>query len=405
MSLLKDALKEIAAAGSTGATAVAGHAGSLFSPKPAKKKKTPMIRRIKFTKEGANHLVSFKKLTKEGTLYDGGILNLTKEKAKGESRLQYLMGIISEDITGATDFDAADVVSKLEAAEKKAKLDRDTVTFGLKDEDDGIVQVYVPKDQAEEFEYALSHMLANSDYNSDKENTSMEIAEVLFKLKDRFDIVDVDWGEIPEDEEQEQTVGDAGGAEAAGEQGAQGGEENPIDQAAGEQGAQSAEGDEGSETNAGFGGDEEAAKSALDSVIDMMKMDAKAKAAEAEARAAEARAREAEWAAIAASHKIKQEEEILDMETHEKNVKDQEKEAKRLAKLAKYQHDKAAKYSGKLHGSPVSGSSEEEESGGNHIPFDPAEQHKGASQGDTGRVSLEQLRDLIFYHLRGNSEH
>jgi hypothetical protein len=404
MSLLKDVLKEIAATGSTGANAVAGFHGSLFGAKPEKRKKTPVIRRIKFTNENVNRFVGYSKtLSKSGNLYDGGILDLTREKEKGESRLQYLMGIISEDITGATDFDASDVVSKLEAAEKKAKLDRDTITFGLKNDDGDIVQVYVPKDQAEEFEYALSHMLANSDYNSDDENSSMEIAEVLFKLKDRFDIVDVDWGEIPEDEEQEQQT--VAGSDESGE-GATGGEgENPIDQAAAsdKEGGEGMEGDtEGGdmETNAGFSGDEEKAKSALDSVIDAMKADAKARAAEADARAAEARAKEAEWTAIATSNQVKREERILDMETHDKKEKEQKKEAKQLAQLARYQHDKASKFSGILHGA-----AEEEEQGGSHIPYDSRLKYKGSASGDNERVSLDQLRDLIFYHLRGNSEH
>lgn len=400
MSLLKDVLKEIAATGSTGANAIGGFHGSLFGAKPVKRKKGPVVRRIKFTNENTNRFIGYTKtLSKTGNLYDGGILDLTKEKEKGQSRLQYLMGIISEDITGSTDFDAADVISKLEAAEKKEKLDRDTVSFGLKDDDGDIVQVYVPKDQSEEFEYALSHMLANSDFNSDKENSSMEIAEVLFKLKDRFNIIDVDWGEIPEDEEQEQQT--LAGGEEGGEEGAEG--ENPIDQAAAENNdEEGAEGMEagGEETNAGFGGDEEQAKSALDSVIDMMKADAKARKAEADARAAEARAKEAEWTAIATSNKVKQEEKILDIESHEKQEKQQEKEAKRLAQLARYQHNKASEYSSVLHGS-----AEEEEQGGSHIPFDSALKYKGSKEGDSGRVSLDQLRDLIFYHLRGNSEH
>lgn len=428
MSLLSDIISEIAATGSTGATAVAATPAQVFTGRNAtSKKKTKMIKRIP-AYESANRLVGYSKLlSREGTINKGGILNLNKPRSEGQSVLQYTMSVMSEDITGATDFDVADVLSKLEAAEKKAKVDKDTVTFGLENEDGGIVRVYVRKDQGEEFEQALSQMLAGSDSDKDNENTSLEIAEVLFKLKDRYDIVDVDWGDIPEDEEQEQQVDDPNGAggqsptpaDGTGgqQQPGQEGGENPIDQANAE-GGESPEGGEDMGMGGEEGGDEDSAKSALDQVIDLMKADAKAKMAEAEARAAEARAKEAEWTAKASAAKVKQEEEVLDMETHEKEIQKQEKEAKRLAKLAKYRHDKASKYSGELHGSPDAeqsnpdqtmnddqlsqvNSEENEESGGTHVPYDPALKYKGQAAGDKNRVSLEQLRDMVFYHLKG----
>ncbi len=436
MSLLNDIISEMGAggggaAGATSAGAVAGNRGMLFKQganktnqgKTSNRRTTSVIKRRINSFESASRFVKYAKiLTKEGSLNKGGILNLTKVREQGQSQLQYSMSLMSEDITGATDFDVADVLSKLESAEKKSKVDKDTTTFGLENEDGGIVRVYVRKDQAEEFEHALSQMLAGSDNNHDNENTSLEIAEVLFKLKDRYDIVDVDWGDIPEDEEQEQTVGGGadqgevpGGANPGGQPGAEGGAgggANPIDQEAGAEGGEEPGAEGGEEM--GMGGEEggeDQAKSALDAVIDMMKADAKAKQAEAEARAAEARAKEAEWTAKASASKVKQEEEVLDMETHEKEIQKQEKEAKRLAKLAKYRHDKASKYSGELHGSPdqtmsddqLANQTEEEESGGAHIPYDDKLNYKGKAEGDTGRVSLEQLRDMIFYHLKGDT--
>lgn len=400
MSLLNDVIKTIkvsenAVSATTSATAIANIPTPMFG-----KKKTKTIRRSVPAYESSNRFVDYSRtLTKSGSLNKGGILNLSKVRSEGQSQLQYAMSLISEDITGATDFDVADVLSKLEAAEKKAKVEKDTVTFGLENEDGGIVRVYVRKDQADEFEQALSQQLAGTDNNKDNENTSMEIAEVLFKLKDRYDIVDVDWGDIPEDEEQEQTVGDQTqpGApntppEDSEEQptGTESqGDGNPIDQAA----------SKGGEELDNMDGEDQA-KSALDSVIDLMKADAKAKQAEADARTAEARAKEAEWTAKASSIKVKQQEKILDMETHEKDIQKQEKEAKQLAKMAKYEHNKASKYSGQLHGAPDFDTTEEEESGGTHVPFDPKLKYKG-SPNNTERVSLEQLRDLIFYHLKG----
>lgn len=417
-----------AAAGATSASCVAGARGSLFGgggANTSKRRKRATSMNVVGEKP-AKPVQMIRRLTKEGSLYGGGIINIARIKRQHFRALERAMSYIAEDITGSTDFDAADVVSKLDAAEKKAKLEKDTVTFGLENENGGLVRVYVRAEQADEFEQALSQMLASSDNNNDNENSSMEIAEVLFKLKDKFDIVDVNWGDIPEDEEQqEQQVvgGEAGGAPqggaAGGLPGAPGGaapggapgEENPIDQAAGEEGGEGLEGEgEEGEGDMTAGSDDEA-KSALDSVIDMMKADAKAKQAEAEARAAEARAKEAEWTAKAAAAKVKQEEEVMDMETHEKEQKDMDKEVKRLAKLAKYRHDKANKYRDELGGSDDSAdvdvdvdvNSEEEEEGGNRFPYDPAHVYGLAnSRPKEKKVSLKQLRDMIYAHLRGD---
>ncbi len=431
MSLLKDLINENGgggggggggaggAAGATGAGAIAGGMFAGGGANTSKRRKRSNAANVVGEKP-AKPVQMIRRLTKEGSLYGGGIINITRVKKQNFRALQRAMSYIAEDITGSTDFDAADVVSKLDAAEKKAKLEKDTVTFGLENENGGLVRVYVRAEQADEFEHALSQMLASSDNNNDNENSSMEIAEVLFKLKDKFDIVDVNWGDIPEDEEQQeqQVTGGAGGAPAPGGAGgapmpgAEGGGENPIDAAAGDEGAEGegegeGEGEEG-EGDMTAGGEEREAKSALDSVIVMMKADAKAKQAEAEARAAEARAKEAEWTAKAAAAKVKQEEEVLDMETHEKQQKDMDKEVKRLAKLAKYRHDKANKYRDELGGVDDSdemeeGDQEEEEEGGNRFPYDPADVYGPTNtRPKQKKVSLKQLRDMIYAHLRGD---
>lgn len=385
MSLLKKLLRENAASGAIGANSIAAVPSPLF-----KRKKKTMIRRI----------------TDEGSLVDGGIIT-TSKVGKKTFTFKDALRTLSEDITGGTDVDTADVVSKLDAAQKKSKIEKDTRTFGLEDDKGNVVRVYVRSDQAEEFETALEQLLAGSDENDDKQNTSMEIAEVLFKLKDKFDIVDVNWGDVPQDEEEEQEV--EGGEGQEGQEGQDGdesknGKEGELPDGM-EQDAAGAEA-------GGSAGDESGAQSALDKVIDMMKADADAKKAEAKAREAEARAKEAEYAARAASSKVKQEEEVLDMETHEKEQKDIEKEAKQLARLAKYRHQKAGKASRMLHqhgGSQPEGEEEEEqyvhgtgtpdENGGNRIPNDP----DGHYSGSKSKVSIEDLRDMIYTNLKGNN--
>lgn len=293
-----------------------------------------------------------------GSLFGGGLVDLEQTKKKKRKMMRRLSSIyVNEAINNEENFNAADVIAKLDAAEKKANTE-DTVPFGLEDEEGNIIKVYVKAEQAEEFEDALASLLAGNDENDDDENTPSEIAEILFNLKDKFDIIDVDWGVIEGDEQEEMEDPNALGSEE--DPNAMGDEELGLE-------------DEGALA------DEEAAKSALQQVIDMMKADADAKKAEAEARTAEARAKEAETAARVAAVKVKQEEEILDMETHEKRQKEEAKEAQQLAKLAKYKHDQA-------NAAETTLASEQEEE--NRIP--PI----------TDEISKEELSKMILKHLK-----
>jgi len=338
MSLLKELVQEMAVAAATGAHAVAGSPGTLFGggivdPKRSKKKQRKMMRRA---------------------------MNVNEAIAPK-----------SEE----TNFDAGSVISKIDAAEKKARANDDTTAFGLEDEDGQIVKVYVKNDQAEDFEQALAVALSGEDEDDDDENTSTEIAEVIFKLKDRFEIVDVEWNTFEGDEDEEQEV--EGDLEAGGEEGADPmGDELATGDEAGAEGDLDGEGemDDGSE---------EAATSALQSVIDVMKADADAKKAESEAKEAEAKAKEAEYAAKSASSKVQQEEQVLDMETYNKEQSDKKKEADQLAKLAKFKHDTATTAETQLSTEAIE---DEEENDG--------EERTG--------ITIDELSSLIMSNLRAN---
>lgn len=251
-----------------------------------------------------------------------------KKMRKQETEVSLLRRMMGE--ADESKFDASAVISTLKSAEKSATADEDTTAFGLEDEHGNIVKVYVKADQAEDFEQALETALARNDEDDNEENTDKEIAEVLFELKDKFDIIDVEWGAIPEDEEENQEV------DAAGEEGTEG-DDLGLDAEGGEEGAEGeGEDDMVADTDTAS---EEDVKSTLQQVIDMMKADAEAKTAQANAEKAEAEAEAAKYAAQAAAAKVKAEEEILDMESHNKKKAEEEKEAKRLAKLAKYKHE------------------------------------------------------------------
>lgn len=221
---------------------------------------------------------------------------------------------------GLDTFDSTAVVSKLKSLENKDRTDRhNSQAFVLEDDDGRAVKVWVRAEQAASFEAALNAFLA--DHERDERGMGApEIAEILFKLKDQYDIIDVQWPEVAEDEEQEVGLVD----DTEGGEGLEG--DMPEDEMA-------------MADDAGMGGGEEDAKSLLVQVIDMMKADAEARRAEAHARAAEAKAKEADLAREQIQSKVKQEERILDMESQEKAQKEAEKEAKKLAKLAKWQHD------------------------------------------------------------------
>jgi hypothetical protein len=301
MSLLQDLLKETSV---TTADNIAGDRGMLFSggavdASKQNKQKFKMLRRIGYI--NVDEIVKIKQSNKWKNILEGD----------------------------NTTFDQTDVISKLDAAEKRAKADKDTVVFGMEDENGKIVKVYVRAEQSDDFEAALGTMLAGNDEGEDGENSAVEIAEVLFNLRDKFEIVDVEWGMIEGDEEQEQELA---GDDAGGElEDPEGGEDMDAD---GE------DMDDGGELDdEGTDDTEEDAKTALQSVIDVMKADAEAKQAEAKARQAEADSETAKYAANAADSKIRQEEQILDMEAHEKSKSDASKESKTLAKLAKYKHE------------------------------------------------------------------
>lgn len=224
----------------------------------------------------------------------------------------------------SSDVDTEAVIAKLKGLQHSETTDRrDCVTFGLEDDNEQIVRVMVRRDQAVEFEKALEQFLASADVDGEP----IDVAEILFQLKDRFDFVDVVWPEIEEDEE------DFVGAD-------------PADVDPNLDGATSQQSD--AEDQASVDAD---ASSMLQQVLQMMTADAEARMAEARAREAEAKVAAAAATAQQAVLRVKQEEQLLDMETQQKAAKDQDREAQRLAKLAKWQSELE---SGEIDNSPVS---------------------------------------------------
>lgn len=260
---------------------------------------------------------------------------VTRTKPAKKRKVKRIKVTESEHIQDNGNFDASHVISKLKSLETRDQtLAKDTVSFGLEDDNNQIVRVAVKAEQAESFEDALQSMLVNQD-----EQEPLDLAEILFNLKDQFDIVDVTWPDIEEDEEQDMELNQPGTEGGMGEPGMEG--DMGADPAMGEPGMEGElpgmEGDlPGMEGDMGGNEDE---KSLLTQIIDMMKADAEARKAEAIAKSAEAKAREAAAAHAQILTKVKQEEQFLDMEAHNKQKKEADREAKRLAQLARYKHE------------------------------------------------------------------
>lgn len=316
----KTAIKEDAAGGAVGGGAIAMCAMPLFST--LVKRSAPEIRTIKW-----NTSKRKKSSKKKKTL---GIKEAFYQMSEDTSAMNIDMSANAGDTDSSSSFDPSAVISKLKGLENKDRQDRrNTVSFGLEDENGGVVRVSVSTDQAQEFEKALQSFMSDSERDTD---AVPEIAEVLFKLKDKFDIVDVQWPDVHEDEEENIQVG--GGDQAQGGAQPQGdGSDIQLD------------GDQAATPDAGAGdvtppaGDDGQVKDLLTQVIDMMKADAEARKAEARAREAEAKTKEADTIVQQTLSKVKQEEQFLDMEQYNKARKEEEREAKRLAQLAKWKHD------------------------------------------------------------------
>ena len=300
MKLMKK-LSEDAAGGAMGGGDIGVAAMPLFST---------FVRRSQSEKQPTPKIIKFKKGTPAPKKFSLGL----KEAAHK---------LFETDPTTPTpDFDTTEVIAKLKSLENSERQDkRDTVTFGLDDDENGLVRVSVRGEQAEEFEKALTALLSNGE-----DDELPEIAEILYKLKDQFDIVDVEWPEVSEDEEVDQSL--EGGEPAAA------GDPNDPNAMPGAEGDADLDLGAGDAPDAGGG-----AQDMLMQVIDMMKADAEARKADAHAREAEAKNREAEAAIGQAHARVKQEEELLDMDTHNKAQKEEAKEAKRMAQLAQWRSE------------------------------------------------------------------
>lgn len=301
------------------------------------------------------------------------------------------------------DFDMADIVSRLKASDTETAGDEaGVVSYGVEDDKGNSMRITVRADQAKEFEETIAKRLADN-----KTNTSNGInlkgnslAEILYDLRDKFEIISVDFPTIPTDvvynadlaskSPESDTIDDSGefesgfddfgnqndfdqggdefgdmgdmGGDLGGDMGGEEGLDLNSDQQADLTGQEGGEAGANGDVNANTGveggnpedmegenvmdfGEEPAAPedegSILTQIVSMLKAQANAEEAKADAAAEEARAKQAEWSAIAAEKEVKRQEEMARVEAEVQSQKKKEKEAKKYAELARYNVEKA----------------------------------------------------------------
>lgn len=276
-------------------------------------------------------------------------------------------------------YDLSDVVSRLKSIEGSDQEKDNSVTYGVEDDDKNIMKITVRSDQAKDFEYRLARAMADAkDGKTNGVKTNVSLAELLFDLKDEFNIVDVEFPTIPKDviynadkatygpdsseadENDPMADSEMGSDEEMGDMGddMDMGDTDGMDMPEGDMDAdmdtgevddeeQPEDADEDDmelddESVEDFPEEDESAtpESILQSVMDMLKADAEAKKAQADAAAEEARARQAEFAYKSAQATVAHEEQFAQMELEMEQQKEKEKEAKKLANLAKHKVSK-----------------------------------------------------------------
>ena len=269
-------------------------------------------------------------------------------------------------------YDLSDVVSRLKGIEGMDQQKNDVVTYGVEDDEGNVMKVSVRKDQAKDFEYRLARDM--SDAKDDKMSgakKNLSLAELLYNLKDEFNIVDVEFPSIPKDvvynadkatygpdtsevgendvvddfgdDESMNLEGDMEGESDFGGEGLDDGEEFSDE----EMDIEDEDGEDvelDDESVEEFSEEEASAtpESILQSVMDMLKADAEAKKAQADAAAEEARAKQAEFAYKSSQATVSAQEEFARMELEMDQQKQKEKEAKKLADLAKHRVQKTS---------------------------------------------------------------
>jgi hypothetical protein len=392
MSGFKDFLKENAVAGSIGAGSIAANPSNDSNPRRREHKHAEHDWRSNAPKEREEEkkYADMREKIKRA--------KEAKEKQKKRSFKDFFFRRNTNE-----SLDVNDIVSRLKASDVATTgNDIGVVSYGVEDDKGNVMRITVRSDQAKEFEETIARQLADNKDNK-KNGINLQgnsLAEILYNLRDRFEIITVEFPQIPTDvvynadQASKAPAGEFTDDDSDFESGFDNFDQGnpPLDQNSGDQGQTQDQGglgggdddfqdvdnnslETGDQDAGGFNpngdqgqgqddlgggqdlGNEEGdnvedfgdempeeeggEESILKSIIGMLKAQANAQEAQAEAAAEEARAKQAEWSAIAADKSVKQQEDLARVEAEMEAQKKKEKEAKKYADIARYNIGKA----------------------------------------------------------------
>ena len=295
---------------------------------------------------------------------DVGFLDfLTKNNKKYANSFQMKLVEKPFKMTINEDVSLDQMFSKLSGIENSSReLDNNTTTYGVEDDAGNLMKITIKKDQAQDFEVALAQELAEVEHykmtGRGGEGRDISMAEVLFNLKKKFDIIDVEFPEIPSDkvynadkvsdpdsldfdDNMDADLEDDEFGDGLENEGELGDDDLPPDNdfdADLDADSDGLDDDDEDELDVGeeFTEQPDDEESMLKQIIRMLSAEAEARKAQYEAEAEKSREAQAEYAAKTAKQEVLKQEDLLRMEEEQKRQKEKEKEAKQLADLAKY---------------------------------------------------------------------
>ena len=227
------------------------------------------------------------------------------------------------------------IYSKMSSIKNQSRMeDQNVQTYGVEDDDGNMMKITVKGDQAEKFEVALAQELGElENYKMTGKGgygRSVSIAEVLYNLKQEFDIITVEFPEIPKDkvynadkisdpddvgfdeedfesspdadfsDEPEMDLGDETDGKSSSE-----GDFDDLEGLEGESGEEGEPEEEDLGVEFGEKDEDEESGSLLKNIVQMLSKEAEARAAEAEAEAEKSRALQAEYSMKAAKEEMR----------------------------------------------------------------------------------------------------